>query len=189
MVDLANSPPHLQHDGLLEVNSKTGDYAVNFGRFLGLYTRTFKILDPRVAAHYSILIALGNGGNSQADLAICHEAIRELVLSTREFGLLLGEINPSTGEKVPGLFENKRSLFGLLKIEDDYHKLIDVSATRCEEEGRVFDSLLLYQLAQEYRTVVKLINKLLSEALSTSEFDKLLIKATTDTINTNVILL
>ncbi|CAK7902425.1 nucleoporin Nic96p [[Candida] anglica] len=186
-------------EGLMHVNSH-GECEINFSRLLGSYTRTFKISDPKVAAQYSILIAMANGGNCQYEIETCHEALRELILASREFKMLLGELNSNNGERISGLLEKQRNLISLPSLENFYHKIIEISANRCEEEGRIFDALLLYQLAQEFNTVVILINKLLSEILSTTELDKPLIqfgnyenvngeKHAVNTIDNNIILL
>lgn len=175
--------------GLLRVSSKLNDdlitinssekHEINFSRLLGSYTRTFKISDPKVTVQYLILICLAKGGKSAEETAKCHEALRELILVTREFTHLLGELNEVTGEKLSGVLENQRSLIGLSDLTKFQRTIIDVSASRCEEEGRVFDALLLYQLGQDYDVVVRLINQFVSETLSVSELDKPLLTGAT----------
>lgn len=185
-------------DELISTNSDA--FEINFSRLLGSYTRTFKISDPKVAAQYLVLICMPTGGVSKKETSNCHEALRELLLISREFGLLLGEINQVTGDKVPGILETQRSLINLPNLDNFYHQIIEITACRCEEEGRIFDALRLYQLCQEYNTVVTLINKFLSEVLSVTELDKpLLTKAEyrtpsgelkpEETIDNNIILL
>lgn len=195
--------------GLLRVSSTNTDelissnadvFEINFSRLLGSYTRTFKISDPKVAAQYLVLICMYAKGASKKETAKCHEALRELILISREFGLLLGELDQVNGDKVPGILETQRSLINLPNLESFYHQIVEVSASRCEEEGRIFDALRLYQLCQEYNTVVTLINKFLSEVVSMTELDKpLLTKAEyrtptgelkpEETIDNNIILL
>lgn len=186
-------------DELLMINL-ADDYEINFSRLLGSYTRFFKVSDPKVACQYLILIAMSKGGNSLKEVEKCHEALRELILISREFSLLLGKLDPQNGSKVPGILERHRSLIHLPNLEEFYQKIIEVSAVRCEEEGRIFDALLLYQLCQEFDTVVSLINRLLGELLSTVELDKPLIDygnyenisgkvQSNNTINNNIILL
>lgn len=196
--------------GLLRVSStKTDDlvsitaediYEINFSRLLGSYTRTFKISDPKVAAQYLILICMSKGGHSPGETAKCHEALRELILLSREFGLLLGELNSENGDSSSGILKTQRSLINLPELQNFYHQIIEVSASRCEEEGRIFDALRLYQLCQEYNTVVSLLNKFLSEVISMNELDKPLLtgaefKTSTgalkpeETVDNNIILL
>lgn len=185
-------------DELIIINSND-EYEINFSRLLGSYTRTFKISDPKVASQYLILIAISKGGKSKEEIAKCHEALRELILVSREFNLLLGELNPVNGEKVPGILEKQRFLINLSELSQFYHQIIEVTSVRCEEEGRIFDALTLYQLCQDFDTVVSLINKLLSEIFATSELDKPLIAngnyansdrqtQPSDTVDNNIIL-
>lgn len=186
-------------DELISINSDD-EYEINFSRLLGSYTRSFKISDPKVAAQFLILICMPGGGKSAEETAKCHEALRELILISREFNLLLGELNQTNGDKIPGILEKQRALISLPELQSFYHQIIEISAARCEEEGRIFDALLLYQLCQDYDTVVSLINKFLSEILSMAELDKPLLtkaeyKTTTgelkpeETIDNNIILL
>lgn len=186
-------------DELIFVNS-SNEYEINFSRLLGSYTRFFKISDPKVACQYLTLIAMSMGGESKEEISKCHEALRELILISREFNMLLGELNQDNGNKIPGILEKQRSLIKLSNLEQFQQQIIETSAIRCEEEGRIFDSLLLYQLCQEFDTVVSLINKLLSETLSTTELDKPLINygnyeningeiQSENTIDNNIILL
>ncbi|OBA20393.1 NIC-domain-containing protein [Metschnikowia bicuspidata var. bicuspidata NRRL YB-4993] len=179
----------LSYYGLLKSSKSTSDdlivvdsndaYQVNFSRLLGSYTRTFKISDPKVAAQYLILICLSKGGHNAEESVKCHDALRELILISREFGLLLGDLNPDTGDKVPGILEHQRALINLPDIKKFYSQITERSAQRCEEEGRAFDALRLYQLCQEYDTVVSLLNKFLSEILSMTELDKPLLTGAT----------
>ncbi|KAM9934292.1 hypothetical protein OXX80_006110 [Metschnikowia pulcherrima] len=151
---------------------------INMSRLVGSYTRTFKISDPKVAAQYLILICLSRGGKNNDESAKCHEALRELISVSREFGLLLGELSPE-GDKIPGILERQRSLINLPDISSFYHHITERSAQRCEEEGRFFDAIRLYQLCQDYDTVVALLNKFLSELLSMTELSKPLLTGST----------
>ncbi|RLV93687.1 Nucleoporin NIC96 [Spathaspora sp. JA1] len=153
--------------GLLSNNNN--EYEINLPRLIGSYTRSFKISDPKVACQYLILISL-------VDSEVCYEALRELILISREFSILLGELNQENGTKIPGILEKQRSLIKLDNLQDFYYQIIQVSASKCEEEGRIFDALLLYQLCCEYDTVVSLINKLLAEIFATTDLNQPIIK-------------
>lgn len=188
-------------DNILTVNNN--EYEINYGRLVGAYTTTFKISDPKVACEYLIMIALANGGESKSALLVCHEALRELILISREFGVLLGELNQTNGTKIPGILERQRKLIKLESLDQFYQQIIEVAANKCQEEGRIFDALLLYQLCCDYDTVVSLINKLLAEILATTDLNKPIIKSgnyevistgyitkeVDDTIDNNIILL
>ncbi|AMD22342.1 HGR003Wp [Eremothecium sinecaudum] len=145
---------------------------VNFAKILGNYTKSFKFSDPRIAVEYLLLIALVDD-KKQVELA--HEALRELVLETKEFTILLGKINRD-GTRIPGIIEERQPLLFLADKEDFLHKITEQAARRADEDGRVHDSLLLYQLSEEYDIVISIVNKLLSEMLSNTDLDQPLLK-------------
>ncbi|KAF2678381.1 NIC-domain-containing protein [Lentithecium fluviatile CBS 122367] len=141
---------------------------LNFGRIVGFYTRDFRAARPDAAAEYLILICLnadldGQAGKNQADL--CHEALRELVLETREFSTLLGDVKIN-GHTTPGLIQERVPLIKLFD-EDDLVTTITLEAARmADDNGRTNDAVLLNHLAGDYDSVVSILNRALSEALS-----------------------
>ncbi|KAI5953823.1 NIC96 [Candida margitis] len=172
---------HCYNSNKNEVIAVTNNkYEVNFGRITGAYTTTFKISDPKVACEYLIMIAL-------VDEQLSHDALRELLLVTREFGALIGELYPETGFIEPGVLETQRKLIGLDDINAFHHEIVRATAIKCEDEGRVFDALLLYQLARDYEATVVLMNNKLADIIATSELDKPI--SSVGTIDDNLVLL
>ncbi|CDO92655.1 unnamed protein product [Kluyveromyces dobzhanskii CBS 2104] len=155
-----------KQDELISVND--GQTQINFVKVLGNYTKSFKYSDPRIAVEYLILIALVNQ-NEQIELA--YEALRELILETKEFTILLGKIN-SEGIRIPGIVEERQPLLQLSDQKDFLYKITEQAARRADEEGRIHDSLLLYQLSEEYDIVMSIVNKLLGELLSTTDLNQ-----------------
>ncbi|KAF4985286.1 hypothetical protein FDECE_16676 [Fusarium decemcellulare] len=141
---------------------------INFGRMIGYYTRDFRAADVVSAVDYLTLICLnrdlgGEAGQRHGNL--CHEALRELVLETREFSKLIGDIRPD-GRRIRGIIEERGSLIGL-DAEDDFVNTVTLQAASfADENGRTTDSVLLYHLAGEYDTVVAIVSRALSEAVS-----------------------
>lgn len=141
---------------------------INFGRMIGYYTRDFRAADVISAVDYLTLICLnqdlgGEAGRRQSGL--CHEALRELVLETREFSKLIGDIRPD-GQHLPGIIENRGPLIGFDE-EDDFIKTVTLQAASfADENGRTTDSVLLYHLAGEYDAVIAIVSRALSEAIS-----------------------
>ncbi|AGO13870.1 AaceriAGR004Wp [[Ashbya] aceris (nom. inval.)] len=166
------------------VTTPTGERKINFAKILGNYTKSFKFSDPRIAVEYLLLIALAHQ-DSQIELA--HEALRELVLDTKEFTILLGKINRD-GTRIPGIIEERQPLLFLADKEDFLHKITEQAARRADENGRVYDSLLLYQLAEEYDIVISIVNKLLSEMLSNTDLAQPLMRQD-DNSETNPVLI
>ncbi|KAK3321050.1 putative nuclear pore protein [Cercophora scortea] len=141
---------------------------INFGRMLGYYTRDFRAANAAAAVDYLVLICLNadvatGGDNQQA--ALCHEALRELVLETREFSKLIGDIKPD-GHRIKGVIEERGSLISLAQERDFIRAITLQAASFADDNGRTTDAVLLYHLAGDYDTVVSIVSRALSEAIS-----------------------
>lgn len=142
---------------------------ISFARLLGYYTRDFRTAKAEAAADYLILICLnkdlpGELGKSQT--VVCQEALKELVLETREFALLLGDIR-GDGRRESGVIERRLRL-----ISDDrqdatesLQSLTVQAAVVADDSGRTTDAVLLYHLAEDYESVMVAINKAMSDAI------------------------
>ncbi|KAI9793142.1 MAG: hypothetical protein M1833_000827 [Piccolia ochrophora] len=141
---------------------------ISFGRMLGYYTMDFRAANVEAAVDYLALICLnadlpGEAGKSQAEL--CHEALRELVLETREFAKLLGDVR-SDGQRIKGNIERRLKLISL-EGRQEYLRTVTIQAAAvADDNGRTTDAVLLYHLAEEYDNVIAIINRALSEAVS-----------------------
>ncbi|KAK3946178.1 Nup93/Nic96-domain-containing protein [Diplogelasinospora grovesii] len=142
---------------------------INFGRMLGYYTRDFRAANVGAAVDYLVLICLnadetaGQAGLQQA--ALCHEALRELVLETREFSKLIGDIKPD-GRRIKGIIEERGPLIALSQEQDFVRAITLQAASFADDNGRTTDAVLLYHLAGDYDTVVSIVSRALSEAIS-----------------------
>ncbi|KAH0086868.1 NIC-domain-containing protein, partial [Aureobasidium melanogenum] len=169
----------LNYYGLLRVNdySNSEDLLsyttsqkpqISFAHLVGYYTKDFRAQSPTTAADYIALICLNGdlGGEiGQRQVALCHDGLRELVLETREFAQLLGDIR-SDGQRIPGSIEQR---LRIIRIADEkaFLRYITISAAQiADDNGRVTDAVLLYHLAEEYDNVITICNKALSEAIS-----------------------
>ena len=138
---------------------------ISFGRMLGYYTRDFRTGNVDAAVDYLALLCLnadlpGQLGKSQGEL--CHEALRELVLESREFARLLGDIR-SDGTRLKGAIEDRLEILAL-KDQEDFIKTVTVQAASiADDNGRVADAVLLYHLAEDYDHVVEILNRAVSE--------------------------
>ncbi|KAK8192564.1 nuclear pore complex subunit [Zalaria obscura] len=165
--------------GLLRVNDFNGgddllSYTtrhqpqLSFGRMIGYYTRDFRATNATYAADYLCLIHLnsdlpGEPGRKQAEL--CHEALRELVLETREFAQLLGDIR-SDGQRIKGAIEQRLKLIGISNERNFLRQITVAAAQIAEENGRVTDAVLLFHLAEEYNRVIEICNRAVSDAVA-----------------------
>lgn len=150
-------------------HSTRGQPQIAFGRMLGYYTRDFRAANVAAAVDYIVLMCLNQddpspeNGREQAEL--CYEALRELVLETREFSKLIGDIRPD-GQRIPGIIENRGSL---MDPQRGYEVVLNITlqaARFANDNGRTTDAVLLYHLAEDYDTVVMIISRALSEAIS-----------------------
>lgn len=141
---------------------------INFCRIIGHYTRDFRTAKAEAAADYLVLLHLNadlDGQLGQSQVACCHEALRELVLETREFALLLGDIR-SDGTRITGVIEFRLRLIGLSDQEEFLKNITMQAASVADEAGRTTDAVLLYHLAEDYNSVIVVINRALSDALA-----------------------
>ncbi|TID20349.1 hypothetical protein CANINC_003642 [Pichia inconspicua] len=145
----------------LLIKDPEGFKVVNYARMIGQYVKKFKISDPRVACEYLLLV---NIDNDESSSLLCQESIRDLVLESREYVLLLGKIN-SDGTRVSGIVEERRVLLGVSDLTIYLHNISERAAQMAYDEGRSFDCILLYQLSEEYNTVVEIINKVISDCI------------------------
>jgi nuclear pore complex protein Nup93 len=141
---------------------------LNFGRIVGAYTADFRAARADAAADYLILICLnadlpGDAGKQQTEL--CHEALRELVLETREFSTLLGDVK-SNGQTTPGLIQERVPLLKLNGENGLLNTITREAAKMADDNGRTNDAILLCHLAGEYDSVITILNRSLAEALS-----------------------
>jgi nuclear pore complex protein Nup93 len=141
---------------------------LNFGRIVGAYTADFRAARADAAADYLILICLnsdlpGDAGRQQTEL--CHEALRELVLETREFSTLLGDVK-SNGQTTPGLIQERVPLLKLNGENGLLNAITSEAARMADDNGRTNDAILLCHLAGEYDSVITILNRSLAEALS-----------------------
>lgn len=164
---LRPADPVTAGNDLLSHNTR-GLPQINFGRMVGYYTRDFRAADVGAAVDYLILLCL-NADDEAAGAqhtALCHEALRELVLETREFSKLIGDIKPD-GQRIKGLIEERGSLIAPQGEEEEFVRSITLQAASfADDNGRTTDAVLLYHLAGDYDTVVAIVSRALSEAIS-----------------------
>jgi nuclear pore complex protein Nup93 len=111
----------------------------------------------------------GPAGTNQ--VALCHEALRELVLESREFALLLGDMRED-GQRIKGVIEERMRLIGLDERDDFMRRITMQAASVADDNGRTTDAVLLYHLAGEYDNVIIIINRALSEAIAVPLFEE-----------------
>lgn len=141
---------------------------INFGYLLTQYTKEFRTAHVEAAVDYFSLLCLnadlpGALGKSQA--SVCHEALREYILETRDFAKLLGDIR-SDGTRIKGLIEQRISLIKLVDQEEFLKTITVQAAAVAEDKGLITDAVLLYHLAEDYDRVIDIIDRTLSDSVA-----------------------
>jgi nuclear pore complex protein Nup93 len=141
---------------------------VNFARIIYRYYRSFASSDPVEALQYIYLVCLNAQAPEPAgsqQVKKCHDYIRELVMETRAYAQLLGDVR-NDGTKVPGQIERDLKLIRLKDEKDYLLSIVKVAAQRADQEKRFADTVLLYNLAEEYESVVRVLIAALGASLS-----------------------
>ncbi|KAL3487780.1 Nup93/Nic96-domain-containing protein [Aspergillus germanicus] len=141
---------------------------INLGYLITQYTKEFRTAYVEAAIDYFSLLCLnadlpGALGKSQA--SVCHEALREYILETRDFAKLLGDIR-SDGTRIKGSIEQRISLIKLIDQEEFLKTITVQAAAVAEDKGLITDSVLLYHLAEDYDRVIDIINRTLSDSVA-----------------------
>jgi nuclear pore complex protein Nup93 len=161
------SDPNAAEDDFLS-HTTTELAKLDFGRMVGYYTRDFRAANVVAAVDYLCLICLNQdlpGQSGSKQVALCHEALRELVLESREFALLLGDLTQD-GQRINGAIEERKKLIALGGT-DDFMRIITLQAASvADDNGRTTDAVLLYHLAEEYDNVLVIMTRALSEAVN-----------------------
>lgn len=135
---------------------------------IGYYTRDFRTSNVDAAVDYLVLICLNadlSGGAGKAQASLCHEALRELVLETREFAQLLGDIR-NDGTRLKGTVEQRLKLLDLSDQEVFLKTVTIQAASVADDNGRTTDAVLLYHLAEHYDNVIATVNRAVSDSLA-----------------------
>jgi nuclear pore complex protein Nup93 len=161
------SDPSTAGEDLLSYTTRENPQ-INFGRMLGYYTRDFRTANAVAAVDYLVLICLnkdipGQGGISH--ITLCHDALRELVLESRDFASLLGDLRYN-GERQRGVIEERIKLIGLEETSDFMRTITIQAASIADDNGRVTDAVLLYFLAGEVDTTLRILNRVCGEFLA-----------------------
>lgn len=128
---------------------------LNFARLIMSYTRKFEVTDPREALQYFFLLRGMKGPHGEDLFMSC---ISELVLETREFEMLLGRLEQD-GSRKPGCID---------KFHKDTQRIIEIVAKDSAEKGLSEEAVKLFDLAKNHDKALEILNKLLSQVISTS---------------------
>ncbi|GAA6006571.1 linker nucleoporin NIC96 [Rhodotorula paludigena] len=152
----------------LLVDANTDTPSLSFARLLHRYTRLFVQSDAAEALQYLYLICLNAdlpAPRGDEQVALAHEYVRELVMETRQYSELLGDVR-NDGTKVPGQIERDLKLLHLADSRAYLLGIVKSAAERADLEQRFSEAILLYNLAEEYDAVIAVLNVELGNSLS-----------------------
>ncbi len=140
---------------------------LDFAKLIQRYVRPFVEADAREALQHIYLVCLNGDAPSpvgQEQVARCHDLIRSLVLESRQYFELLGDVR-TDGSKTPGLIEKYAALINLPDQQSYLNSIVRAAASTSQAAHRTKDAILLYNLAEEYDTVIGVLNKELGATL------------------------
>lgn len=152
----------------LVTHTTTGLPQINFDALIAYHTPPFRTADPLGAVAYLSLICLNSdlpGQLGSIHASCCHETLRQLCLETREYALLLGDIR-GDGSRLPGAIERNSRLIKLDTHEDVLQAITVQAAALADERGQIADAVLLYHLSEDYDSVVQVLNRALTDAVT-----------------------
>ncbi|ORX58562.1 NIC-domain-containing protein [Piromyces finnis] len=190
----------LEKEGNTDIDITNVVSKFNFARLIHQYSSSLSKQYPDVALHYLYLICLygiklnqggdndddiemeittKNGNSSEEEKTIAkkytqltYKYIQELVLLQKSENIphFFGQISIDGGIQTLSEIEQYRTL---IHIGDHRHfikYLVKPTARSCESEGRLADAVYLYNLSENYETVVDILNKQLSDALASHQY-------------------
>ncbi len=142
--------------------------SLNFARLLHRYTRQFVQSDAAEAVQYLYLICLSAdlpAPAGQEQVALCHDYVRELVMESRAWTELLGDVR-GDGTVVPGMLQRDLKLLHLADSKAYLGGIVKAAAARADQERRWSEAVMLYNLAEEHDSVIAVLNVELGLSLS-----------------------
>lgn len=169
---------HAVHFAIALAASKNKDFKGDLVSLIGHYTRFFRQNMPTLAVDYLTLISLSpqtkfvdtqldkSKESGTASQLAAREGLRELVLETRRFSELLGDVEVFTEQGMSGSIESRMSLVGLNDRAQYRYSIAERAAETANKQGYTLDAILLYRLARDYTHVFALVNSHLGLLIS-----------------------
>ncbi|KAJ2001344.1 nuclear pore complex subunit, partial [Coemansia thaxteri] len=148
----------------------------DFSRLVIQYARALVASAPDDTIGYLLLLTLpslnaaagavgsGSGAVSDKQRSLCEQAIVRVLYEQRDYAHFLGDVQ-SDGTRKRGALERFLPLLGITTSEQFSQTIIRRLADRSRDEGRLADTVLLYNLGERYNTVLKVLCKQLGEVL------------------------
>ncbi|KAJ2238018.1 nuclear pore complex subunit [Coemansia sp. RSA 485] len=160
----AGQPSLSASNGYLSVSDAANQQpTLDFSRVITQYAYALPDSSADDAINYLLLLTLGTGDVAEKRV-VCELAIVRVLYERREYAHFLGDINPD-GTRQRGYLERHLPLLGISGHEQFAQTVIRRLADRSRDEGRLADTVLLYNLGERYNTVLAVLCKQLGEIL------------------------
>ncbi|KAI9505888.1 Nup93/Nic96-domain-containing protein, partial [Coemansia spiralis] len=164
--------PHSEPSGSFSsyLVADSGDRALlDFSRIIIHYARALSGNSADDAIHYLLLLTLPSLSTGDEALCtrqrnVCEQAIIRVLYEKQEYAHFLGDIQ-SDGTRKRGFLEHYLPLLCITTNEQFSQTIIRRLADRSRDEGRLADTVLLYNLGERYNTVLNVLCKQLGEVL------------------------
>ncbi|KAJ1673670.1 nuclear pore complex subunit [Spiromyces aspiralis] len=137
---------------------------LDYAKLVIHYIRALPADAIEYAVHYLITINTGGTTAAQHQAQLCQSAIIRVLYESREYAYFLGDILKD-GSRKRGFLEQYYGLLGFKSKDEFVFGTTKQLADKSHKDGRLPDSVLLYNLAGQYNSVLKVMIKQLGEVL------------------------
>ncbi|KAH8822758.1 nucleoporin-interacting protein NIC96 [Flagelloscypha sp. PMI_526] len=157
--------------------------AFSLSTIIWRYVRLFMKMDPKEALHYIATIPLSHDqdsahpslrtGAGKEQLKITYDLLRRLIVQSNpgpQWDALIGGFHAaptaSSLNRFPGLIEGVLPLLELKNYDQYVEEVLKLAANDSQREGRIVESVKLWNLASEYEIVVEVLAAALGNILA-----------------------
>ncbi|KAJ1921877.1 nuclear pore complex subunit [Mycoemilia scoparia] len=148
------------------VTVEDGKTCLDYAKLIVHYIRTLPDNTIEHAIQYLLTISAGGASEFQYQIQLCQSSIIRILFESREYAYFLGDILKD-GARKKGVLERYYKLLGFKSSSEFTLGITKHLANMSQKEGRLPDSVLLYNLAGEYNAVLRVMIKQLGDVLYT----------------------
>ncbi len=137
---------------------------LNIVKILTSLSKVFSSTEIIDSVQYFLLLPLAASISPQYN-TLCQNAIRDAILSSGNFSLVLGDL-AADGIFRPGLLSKFAPLMNLGDEKSFVESITKSAAIKCEKEDKYRDAVHLYNLAGDYDKVLQILSRKMSSQFS-----------------------
>ncbi|ORX69145.1 NIC-domain-containing protein, partial [Linderina pennispora] len=145
-----------------------GQTSLDFTKLVVHYARALPPTMTDDAAQYLLLLTLPGLGKAEPargrQIRLCQQALIHALYENRQYARYLGDIS-ADGKHLPGYLEKYLVLMGLRTSDQFSQTIVNKLADHSRDEGRLTDTVMLYNLAKRHSSVLNVLSKQLGEVL------------------------